>query len=84
MYRLTAKHIEDRLSTFVFDEISEIIKFLKLFCGVIPEGGESVYIYYKVSKFLSLRDNKSDDFIPLRELAAELYMISLGEMSRCR
>ncbi|PIJ49714.1 hypothetical protein BL250_15955 [Erwinia sp. OLTSP20] len=58
-----------------FDEIDDILIFLKLVCHSQPDDSDYLYIRSKLGLCLSLHDNKSSFFIPLRELATELDCI---------
>lgn len=59
-------------------EASDILHFLDFICHEELDVGDYLYLRYKVGRAISAHDDKSEYFIPLRELATELDC-----MTRC-
>lgn len=71
-YRLTRAQITARISSYDFNEMSDILRFLSLICGMQLDDCDYIYIRSKLGQCLSAHDDSSSYFIPLRELACEL------------
>lgn len=72
IYTLSQKFIADIVKRYCFIETSDIIRFLDIICVNEPDSCDYVYIRGKLGRCLKAYDDKSDDFIPLRELACML------------
>lgn len=72
VYRLTRAQIESRVNDYYFAEIRDILCFLSCVCGIQPDDCGYIYIRSKLGQCLSIHDDRSNYFIPLRELACEL------------
>lgn len=70
--QLTKMQISDRICNYGFAEIGDILNFLSCCCGKCPDCCDYIYIRSKLGVCLSVHDDQSGYFIPLRELACEL------------
>ncbi|ELW1648937.1 hypothetical protein NTH58_004035 [Enterobacter oligotrophicus] len=80
---LSRKRIGALLGGFGFVEAADICRFLSLVCNEVPDTGDYLYLRFKIGQCLSRHDDKSEYFIPLRELVTELdcmirtYLLSI-------
>ena len=77
---LTSEQINEKINGYGFIEISDIGRFLALFCGTTPCWCDYIYIRAKLAECLLMHDDQSEYFIPLRELACDLDCLVYDEL----